>query len=249
MKDDKKTKDQLIREVARLRQRVEELEAMEEDILRAEERTKTTLMKKDMLVREIHHRVKNNMQVIMSLLTLQSTYINSKKMNEILRECQNRIKSMCLIHEKLYLARDLSDVSSQDYISKLVKSIFISYGAHGNGIKCLTNVGNVRLDIETAVPCGLIITELVSNSLKHAFNAEKKGLITVGLQKLKTGQYELSVQDSGSGFPKGMDYKNSPTLGLQLVSTLAEEQLRGNLSIRATTKGTEFKVTFKPSRH
>lgn len=249
MKDDKKTKDQLIREVARLRQRVEELEAMEDDILRAEERNKTTLMKKDMLVREIHHRVKNNMQVIMSLLALQSTYITNKKMSEILRECQNRIKSMCLIHEKLYLARDLSEVSSPDYISKLVKSIFISYGAHGNGIKCVTDVGNVRLDIETAVPCGLIITELVSNALKHAFGNGRHGQINVGLNKLKSGHYELIVKDSGSGFPKGMDYKNSPTLGLQLVSTLAEEQLKGRLEIKATAKGTEFKVTFKTGRH
>lgn len=249
MKNDKRTKEQLLQEISRLKQRVDELRGLEDEIIKADEHTKTSLMKKDILLREIHHRVKNNLQVVMSLLALQGTYINNKRMAEILRECQNRIKSMSLIHEKLYLARDMSDLSVQEYATKLIRSLFISYGAEENGITYDLNMGALRMDIETAVPCGLIITELVSNALKHAFCGGRGGSVKVDMKKLSGGLFELVVQDNGCGLPKGKDYRDASTLGMQLITTLAEDQLRGKLTVTSTAKGTGFKITFKQVRH
>jgi len=214
---------------------------------KAEEQTKASLLEKEILLREIHHRVKNNMQVISSLLRLQSKYIKDRDDFEIFKDSQNRISSMALIHEKLYQSRDFTNVDFNIYARDLVKGLFHSYGAISNSIVMDIKVENVSLGIDSAIPCGLIINELVTNSLKHAFPDGRKGEIKVFLGQTGEHEFELVIHDNGIGIPRGIDFDNSGTLGLHLVKILAENQLHGEINLDRD-HGTEFKINFKGAK-
>ncbi len=205
------------------------------------EKIKQSLKEKEILLQEIHHRVKNNIQVICSLLNLQSRHIKDKKYAEMLKESQDRIKSMGLIHEKLYKSESLANIDFSEYIKDLTQSLLRSYGVSADNI-ALKIEGNVCLGIDTAIPCGLIINELVSNSLKHAF-PDRKGEITVSLRS-DNGCIELIVSDDGVGIPDDIDFRTTESLGLHLVTILAEDQLGGTITLDRTA-GTAFHVTFE----
>ncbi len=207
----------------------------------AEEKIKQSLKEKEVLLREIHHRVKNNIQIISSLLSLQSKNIKDNKYAEMLRDSQDRIRSMALIHEKLYQSENLADINFNEYIKLLVQSLFRSYGIRR--IKLKMEVEDVSLDIDIAIPCGLIINELVSNSLKHAFPHGKEGKITVALRS-QDGGIELVVSDNGIGIPDTVDFRTTTSLGLRLVTILAEDQLYGEITLDRS-KGTTFQVKFR----
>lgn len=207
----------------------------------AEEQIKASLKEKEVLLKEIHHRIKNNLQVISSLLNLQSGYIIDKDAIEMFKESQNRVKSMALIHEKLYQSKDLARIDFAEYIRNLTNYLFRSYGVTSNRIKLKKNVDDVFLGLDTAIPCGLIINELVSNSLKHAFPDGKEGEIHICLF-LDNDKFTLIVRDNGVGFPKDLDFRNTESLGLQLVITLVE-QLEGTIDLKRSG-GTEFKIIF-----
>jgi len=207
----------------------------------AEENIKASLREKEVLLREIHHRVKNNLQVISSLLNLQSAYIKDKQYAEMLKESQNRIKSMALIHEKLYQSEDLACIDFGRYIKDMTYGLFRSYGVSTAAITPKMDVGDISLQIDAAIPCGLIINELVSNSLKHAF-PDRKGEIAVSLHSVD-GTIELTVSDNGVGIPDTIDFENTETLGLRLVTILAEDQLDGDITL-TRGMGTEFRITF-----
>jgi len=209
---------------------------------KAENLIKSSLNEKNTLLREIHHRVKNNMQIISSLLNLQIKYVDEEEAVNVLKESQNRIKSMAMIHEKLYMSDDLAHINFVDYIQSLVKNLFYSYNVENTNIKPIFEVEDVTLNMETAVPCGLIISELVSNSLKYAFPNEKKGEILVSL-KTVDDKYELIIRENGIGLPEELDFNNLETLGLLLVNNLTE-QIDGELTINRSP-GTEFKIKFK----
>lgn len=202
------------------------------------EKIKQSLKEKEILLQEIHHRVKNNIQIISSLLNLQAHYSNDKKYAEMLKESQNRIKSMGLIHEKLYQSENLADIDFKEYITDLVYTLFRSYGVSGVGV---TIESDVTLGITTAIPCGLIINELVSNAVKYAF-PDGTGEITIRICSVN-GDIELIVADNGVGIPEDMDFKNAETLGLRLVSMLAEDQLNGEIDLDRS-EGTRFRITF-----
>jgi two-component system response regulator len=208
----------------------------------AEEKIRESLKEKEILLKEIHHRVKNNLQIIYSLLNLQSGYVKDPLSLDMFRECRNRVKSMAIIHEVLYQSKDLAKVNFADYIKSLVSNLVRSYGAGSSGIDIKIDVGEVRLDIDTAIPCGLIINELVSNALKYAFPNGRRGQIIIDFHDTDTHRYVLMVKDDGVGLPEGLNFHNTETLGLQLVSTLTD-QLRGNLELNRND-GTEFKITF-----
>ncbi len=208
----------------------------------AEEKIKASLREKEVLLREIHHRVKNNLQVISSLLYLQSKSIDDKKIFGIFKDSQNRIRSMAFIHERLYQSDDVGKIEFSRYISDLMNHLFHSHGINQNVIKPVINVEGVFLGIDTAIPCSLIINELISNSLKHAFPAGKKGEIHVALRFNEDNTLTLIVRDNGIGFPKDLDFRNTQTLGLKLVNTLVN-QLDGRMELRSNG-GTEFMVTF-----
>ena len=223
--------------------RASELQTELGERLRAEERIKTSLDEKEILLKEIHHRVKNNLQVISSLLDLQSLHVEDDRAMEMFRDSQNRIESMGLIHERLYQSQDFARIDFDEYIHELVVHLSHSYGVPSNKVTIETKVEKVALDIATAIPCGLIVNELVSNCLKYAFPASAGGMIEVGLRPGSgKGSHVIYVKDNGVGFPDGFDFRRTPSLGLKLVNALVK-QLGGQIDL-APRRGTEFKISF-----
>jgi len=211
---------------------------------RAQEQLKASLKEKEVLLKEIHHRVKNNLQIISSLLKLQSSYIKDEQGLTMFKDSQNRIRSMALIHEKLYQSQDLSRIDFAEYIRDLTLTLLRSYKANAQEIKLKTQVNNIWLNVDTAIPCGLIINELISNCLKHAFpsSSNKDNEICIKIDSSPDHQFTLVVSDNGIGLPPELDFQNTESLGLELVCSLAE-QLEGNIELNRN-HGTSFKITF-----
>jgi len=208
----------------------------------AQEKIKASLKEKEVLLKEIHHRVKNNLQVISSLLSLQSQHITDKASRAMFEESQSRVRAMALIHEKLYQSDDLAHIDIAAYMQDLTASLFSTYTVR-NKIKVDIAITDIFLTITTAIPCGLIINELVTNALKHAFPKERDGTITVSMTPSNTDSLILTVSDTGIGFPEGIDFRNITTLGMQLVTSLVE-QLDGTITLDRS-EGTTFTITFR----
>ncbi|MDD5724272.1 MAG: histidine kinase dimerization/phosphoacceptor domain -containing protein [Syntrophales bacterium] len=214
------------------------------DRKQAEEKIKQSLREKGNLLAEIHHRVKNNMQIISSLLSLQSRHITDKKALSLVKNCDDRIRSMALVHEKLYLSKDLSRVDFSDYLKSMAIRLFQTYEVDSRVVTFLSSVKDALFTIETAIPLGLIINELLSNALRYAFPGGRKGEIAIALRKnKKTEETTLTFADDGIGFPEGIDYQNPESFGLQLVNMLTE-QLGGTMEFDGS-RGTSFRITFK----
>jgi PAS domain S-box-containing protein len=211
---------------------------------RAEQQIKASLREKEVLLQEIHHRVKNNMQIISSILNLQSRKITDNQILDIFKSSQDRIKSMALIHDRLYQTKDIARVDFVEYTRDLTNHLFSAHRTDPQTIKLNINIKDIFLDINTAIPCGLIINELVSNSLKHAFPNGKKGEIKIFMHPLNKNEVELIVSDNGVGFPKDVDFRDKKSLGLHLVALLAEDQLYGEIKIDRN-RGTEFQIRLK----
>jgi PAS domain S-box-containing protein len=207
-----------------------------------EKEIQDSLHEKEILLQEIHHRVKNNMQIISSLLSIQTRYIDDEESINVLKESQNRVKSLAMIHEKLYKSKNFNKIYLIDYIENLVWDLFYSYAIEKGRIKPILDIDDIKLNIETSVPCGLIITELVSNSLKYAFPDQREGVLKVSL-KIKEDFYELSISDNGIGIPENIDFFNTDSLGLQLVNSLTD-QIDGEIEFDRSN-GTKFTITFK----
>jgi PAS domain S-box-containing protein len=210
---------------------------------RAEEQIKASLREKEVLLREIHHRVKNNLQVVSSLLMLQSRSIKDPQACEMFRESLNRVKSMALIHEKLYGSKDLARVDIAEYIRSLTPHLCQSLAVGAGDVSLKIDAEDVFVGIDTAVPCGLLINELVSNSLKHAFPMGKGGEIHIDFRSERDKRYALTVRDNGVGFPSHLDFRNTDSLGLQLVTALTN-QLGASIEL-TNGVGTTFKITFE----
>ena len=208
-----------------------------------ERQLEDSIKEKEVLLKEVHHRVKNNMQVISSILNLQSSYIDDETALSILRESQDRIKSMSFVHESLYQSNTLSEVNFSEYIRNIAGNLFHSYGRPEGGITMQYELEEVFLNLDTSIPCGLIINEVVSNCLKYAFAGKEKGIIRIEFSKLSDGKLKLIIGDDGIGLPSNFDIENAETLGLQLVTTLVT-QVSGELDIK-TNKGTQFSIVFK----
>jgi len=208
-----------------------------------EDTLKSSLREKEVLIKEIHHRVKNNMQIISSLLNLQKQYVKDEEAVNVLKESQNRVKSMAMIHEKLYKSRNFSEINFSDYIRSLVSDLFYSYGVDSNRIRPVFVLDNVMMGLETAIPCGLIISELVTNTLKYAFPHNKEGEFRIELHAYEDGFYELIITDNGVGIPENLDLDETETLGLQLVKNLIN-QLEGTVEL-SWKDGAMFMVKFK----
>lgn len=214
---------------------------------RAEEQLKAALREKEVLIKEIQHRVKNNLQLVASLLNLQSGYIKDKAALEIFRESQLRIRCMALIQEKFYRAGNLTRINFSEYVRNLASSLAQAYGISDKDIVLKTQIDDVFLGIDTAIPCGLVINELVSNSLKHAFPADTAGEIHIHLRAREDCRIALTVSDNGVGLPSGLDVRHTDSLGLQLVNTLID-QLGGTLEIE-NGRGTTFRIIFEELRY
>lgn len=208
------------------------------------EKLEKTLEEREMLLKEIHHRVKNNLMIISSLLNIQSRYIKDKASKDIFKESQNRARSMAIIHERLYQTTNLKRIDFGDYIRQLSKELFHTYAGDFNLIELKINVEDVFLDINTAIPLGLIVNELITNSLKHAFPGGMTGEINIDFHILDDC-YELTVKDNGIGFPYDLDFRTTSSLGLQLINSLTS-QINGEIELKRS-HGTEFKIAFKNS--
>jgi two-component sensor histidine kinase/ligand-binding sensor domain-containing protein/PAS domain-containing protein len=189
----------------------------------ANEKIVKSLAEKEVLLKEIHHRVKNNLQVISSLLNMQASATEGEKYKELLNESQNRIRSMALIHESLYQSDNFLEIDFNDYIHLLASTLSRSYSSNTYGIDIQIQADNVFLDIDRAIPCGLIINELVSNAYKHAFSdREEQGIVLIKLKQTES-DYILVVKDNGVGFPEGVDFRNTSSLGMEIVCILCQQ--------------------------
>ncbi len=209
---------------------------------KADEKINAALKENEVMLKEIHHRVKNNLQVICSLLNLQAEHIVDAQAREMFKESQNRVRSMALVHEKLYQSKDLAMVDFAGYIRNLTTELFRSYWPLTSGIDMKANIENVALGIDKAIPCGLMVNELVSNSLKHAFPNGRKGEVIVTVRMADDRHMLLSVRDNGIGLPVDVDIRNTHSLGLQLVCTLSD-QIDGTITVDRAL-GTEFRIVF-----
>jgi two-component sensor histidine kinase len=214
---------------------------------RAEEQIKASLGEKEVLLKEIHHRVKNNLQVVSSMLHLQSRSVNDEETTEMFQESRNRVRSMALVHERLYQSKDLARVDFAKYIRGLANYLCRSYGVNTNVIQLRTNLHDVFLGVDTAIPCGLILNELVSNCLKHAFPDGREGEIRIELRSDGNDKFTLMVSDNGVGLLEDLDFRDTKSLGLQLVNTLVN-QLEGTIELDRRG-GTAFKITFTEMKY
>ncbi|MBX3163386.1 MAG: PAS domain S-box protein [Bacteroidetes bacterium] len=207
-------------------------------------RIESSLKEKEVLLKEVHHRVKNNLQVISSILNLQSSYVTDENTRAILRESQNRIKTMAYIHESLYQDKSFISVNFSQYLKTLVNNVVQSYSSSEEKIKVEINAEQIMLSLDNSIPAGLIVNELVTNAIKHAFSGSRTGTVSLNL-KHENNRVFIELKDNGSGFADGIDFKNSNTLGLQLVNTLVE-QLDGDIEFETRKdKGTRVLITFK----
>jgi len=207
-----------------------------------QEQTETSLKEKETLLTEIHHRVKNNMQMISSLLSLQSEFVEDQKNVHIFQECQDRIRTMAMVHESLYQSKDASTVDFSDYIPSLLDKII---GGHTSSSSCISSSAQVEqacLDVDTAIPCALIINELVSNSVTHGLSDQAVGRIYVEFKLQDDGNFNLVISDDGVGMPEGVDFQDPNSLGLQLVNMMVD-QLDGTIELD-NSNGTKFIMQF-----
>nr|WP_318780336.1 PAS domain S-box protein [Atlanticothrix silvestris] len=222
---------------------ISERQAALRDRQLSQERLQASLLEKEVLLKEIYHRVKNNLQVISSLLSLQSEYIKDKQDVEIFQKSQQRIASMALIHEKMYRSTDLARINFGEYVQDLVASLCTSYELNEDAIALIFNIDeHILLGLDTALPCGLIIHELVSNALKYAFPEGKKGEIKIEILEYPNKQILLNISDNGIGLPPNFNFNNTASLGWQLVDALAT-QIDGGINIK-NEKGVEFQILF-----
>ena len=210
---------------------------------RSEDRIKASLKEKEMMLREIHHRVRNNLQVISSLLDTQARAAKDKNVKDALSESRNRINAMSLIHNQLYESENLSEVNMKGFVDTLVVQLFQVYSVQDTRIAPNVSVADSPLPISIAVPVGLIVNELLSNAFKHAFVNRDEGTVGVSFSVSEKGLVSLAVSDDGVGLPAGFDIDKSKTLGLRLVKILTEDQLRGTLEVTGEG-GATFKMEF-----
>ncbi|MBF0564605.1 MAG: PAS domain S-box protein [Nitrospirae bacterium] len=217
--------------------------SLEEDLIESNKHNESMVKDLNILLKEIHHRVKNNLQIISSLLSLQADRISDTNFQNIFKDSQNRIKTMALVHEKLYRSSNLAEIDVAEYIQDLSSELFYSYNAYPDAIELRFDIGVVSIDVDLIITCGLVINELLSNALKYAFPIGIKGRITISFNRTPDDKYMLIVSDDGVGIPEQCDIKNTESLGLQLVNDLITRKLKGKIELDRTV-GTKFTMIF-----
>ena len=213
-----------------------------------DQKLQVSLKEKEVLLREVHHRVKNNMQVMISMINLQCVKIEDKQICDELNKIVDRIDSMGFVHNQLYKSKDLMKVEIHEYINRIAQNLFVSHGLDSAKISLKIDKSDIALSMDNAISCGLIITELITNCLKYAFPENRKGEIRVTFGCLGGGQLEIGVSDDGVGMPANFDFRGSDTLGVNIVKALAEQQLGGTVNLDRSN-GTKFLIRFKERSH
>ena len=214
------------------------------DITHLSKTVENRLYERDTLLKEIHHRVKNNLQVITSLLSLQSSFIKDEETKALFRYSQYRINSMAIVHEMLYRSNDLSRINYGNYLEQLTSTMLLSMKGNNSAIKLNIKTNDLFLNIDTSVPLGLMINEIITNSLKYGFKENNTGTLSIEVKKLVYPNFLLLIGDDGMGFPKSINFRNTKSLGLKLIHKLAL-QLRGNIEKDNSKKGTHYIITFQ----
>lgn len=214
-----------------------------EERKRAEKIIKQNLREKEVLLKEVHHRVKNNMQIIQSLLSLQADKLHEPMLKQPLLESRNRIKSMALVHETLYRSEDIAKLDVKAYFQRIADHLLRAYADPSRNIDLKIEVTPVNLGLDACIACGLILNELMSNSLKHAFTGRRRGKLAIDLVSLNDGEAQLSIQDDGRGLPPSVDLLSGETMGLRIVVILVEGQLKGTFAAD-NNGGTRFTISF-----
>ena len=212
-----------------------------------QEELNEALHTKEMLIREVHHRVKNNLQIISSLLMLQSDLIEDERYRNIFQESIDRIRTMSVIHEMLYKSDDLGQIDNQEYLGTICENIRKSYVDESSRITLNVDIEKMHCDVERAIICGLILNELISNALKHAFPDDRSGTIDVSFKRLDDGILELLVQDDGVGISGEIDFEHADTMGMLITYNMVNRQLHGTLTVDREN-GTGIRITF-PEEH
>ena len=215
----------------------------EKELQKAHDKLKASLREKEILLREIHHRVKNNLQIMLSLLHLQSFHLENKSTEGVLEDLESRIRAIATVHEKLYQSENLMKIDFREYLQDLAEHLFHSYGPSTGGIELIIDIKDISCGIDTAVPLGLIVSELVSNSFKHAFPDGRTGSIMISFKRILGDEFELTVGDTGVGMPRDLSEMGSETLGLSLVKSLAD-QVHAEIRLDRT-KGTNYRFRFR----
>ncbi len=218
------------------------------ELIDSKQQIKASLEEKEVLLKEIHHRVKNNMQVISSLIKFQTEDIKDEQYVDMFKECQNRIRTMSLLHEKLYRSENLANIQLSDYVKNLVDEVFHSYRKGTAKIDLKLNIEDISIGIDSSIPCGLVINELMSNSMKYAFPDNRDGEIKISICLLNSGEIELIFSDNGIGMPEDIDYRSTQSLGLRLIYKLSTHQLDGKVELDRSN-GTEFRIRFKEAEY
>lgn len=206
------------------------------------------IKEKDTLLKEIHHRVKNNLQTVSSLLSLQSRSIEEPRIKNLIKSSQNRVISMAMVHEMLYMRHDLSKIEYKTYVEELSDYLLRSFKGSENNITLNIIIPDVKLGIDTAIPLGLLINEVITNALKYGIKDNDEGEIHIELQKSNSKDYVLYIGDNGKGFPETISHKNTKSLGLKLIHNLAR-QLKGSINRDMSKKGTNYIVKFSDIQH
>lgn len=212
--------------------------------IEAEAKVRASLAEKEVLLEEIHHRVKNNLQVVSSLLNLQARGAASEDVRQVFRECRHRVQSMALVHEQLYRSKNLSSVAFSEYVSQLADALFRAYQVDPEQVELELRVEDVQMPLDAAAPCGLILNELISNALKHAFPDGRRGKVEIVVRERADGSVRMSVADDGVGVPEGVGFWNTPSLGWKLVRTLVR-QIDGEVELKGPP-GARVTVRFSP---
>jgi PAS domain S-box-containing protein len=201
-----------------------------------------SLREKEVLLKEIHHRVKNNLQIISSLLSIQMSGVKDAPTRELFRESQNRVRSMALVHERLYRSVTLAEVDFGEYARTVASHLVNSYLR--SGISCSVEADNIRLGVDLAIPCGLILNEIVSNALKHAFAGRDRGTIRIAIQNDPTGAVTLRIDDDGIGHPHGTSWASASSMGTMLITSLTA-QVGGTVTM-SVNEGTHYNIQIPP---
>ncbi len=225
-------------------QHLNHIESINKELISKNLELNTLVNNKEMLLKEIHHRVKNNLQVITSLLRLQGRYIDDVQSKILFTNCQNRIKSMALIHEMLYKSDDLSKISFGEYIKTLALELIVSMKGEDNNVDFKINTPKKNLNIDTAIPLGLLLNEIITHSLKYGILNDSSGIISLEITENKSHEFKMLIGDNGVGFSDELSFKTNNSLGLKLIDRLIL-QLKGNIIKAEDIKGTNYIITFQ----
>jgi len=214
------------------------------NLYKAKKEVESRIHEKETLLKEIHHRVKNNLQTVSSLLSLQSRNIEDKDMKRLIKSSQNRVISMAMVHEMLYMRDDLSKIEYKSYVKELSEYLVRSLKGTENNVKLKLNIEDIKLGIDTAIPLGLLINEAITNALKYGIKDDTQGEINIELRKENYRDFVLNIGDNGVGIPENVTFKNTKSLGLKLINNLTR-QLRGTITRDYSKKGTNYVVRFR----